>query len=118
MDSIKHLLQARRERRQASRATLPWAELETEAARQGCSPADVFFDRAGRPGPELSVPDIALRPHEAGQDADDSVPRPRRREVPCDIWGRTPAQRTAAYDTWGLAPKSRGAAYDTWGRPA
>jgi hypothetical protein len=24
-------------------ATLPWAELEAEATRQGCSPADIFF---------------------------------------------------------------------------
>jgi hypothetical protein len=37
-------LQARRRRR----ARLPWRELEAEAARQGCSPADIFFDRAGR----------------------------------------------------------------------
>ena len=29
-------------------AKLPWKELEAEAARQGCSPADIFFDRAGR----------------------------------------------------------------------
>ncbi|HET8950643.1 MAG TPA: hypothetical protein VFN44_09030 [Solirubrobacteraceae bacterium] len=31
----------------ARRATLPWHELEAEAERQGCSPADIFFDRAG-----------------------------------------------------------------------
>jgi hypothetical protein len=31
-----------------SGAYLPWDDLEAEAARQGCSPADVFFDRAGR----------------------------------------------------------------------
>jgi hypothetical protein len=30
------------------RAKLPWRELEAEAARQGCSAADIFFDRAGR----------------------------------------------------------------------
>jgi hypothetical protein len=29
-------------------AKLPWKELEAKAARQGCSPADIFFDRAGR----------------------------------------------------------------------
>jgi hypothetical protein len=29
------------------RATLPWDDLEAEAARQRCSPADIFFDRAG-----------------------------------------------------------------------
>ena len=34
--------------------TLPWAELEAEAARQDCSPADVFFDRAGRRVPGLT----------------------------------------------------------------
>lgn len=41
--------------RQLPRATLPWAELEAEAARQGCSVADVLFDRAGRPAPNLSA---------------------------------------------------------------
>jgi hypothetical protein len=35
------------ERRRARRARLPWKELEREAARQGCSPADIFFDLAG-----------------------------------------------------------------------
>ena len=28
-------------------AKLPWKGLEDEAARQGCSEADIFFDRAG-----------------------------------------------------------------------
>jgi hypothetical protein len=37
--------------RAARRATLPWRELEAEAARQGCSPADIFFDRAGHADP-------------------------------------------------------------------
>lgn len=37
-----------REERRKRRAKLPWRELEAEAARQGCSPADIFFDRAGR----------------------------------------------------------------------
>ena len=36
-----------KQRWRARRAKLPWHELETEAARQGCSPADIFFDRAG-----------------------------------------------------------------------
>ena len=36
------------DRRRRRRAKLPWRELEDEAARQGCSPADIFFDRAGR----------------------------------------------------------------------
>jgi hypothetical protein len=35
----------------ARRAKLPWHELEAEAARQGCSPADICFDRAGVGGP-------------------------------------------------------------------
>jgi gas vesicle protein len=48
MNSIRHTLQLLLDRRRRRRATLPWAELEAEAARQGCSPADIFFDRAGR----------------------------------------------------------------------
>lgn len=36
-------------------ATLDWAELEAEAERQGCSPADVLWDRARHTSP----PDIA-----------------------------------------------------------
>jgi hypothetical protein len=35
------------DRRRGRGATLPWDELEAEAARQRCSPADIFFDRAG-----------------------------------------------------------------------
>lgn len=38
-------------RRRVRGVTLPWHELEAEAARQGCSPADIFFDRAGRGDP-------------------------------------------------------------------
>jgi hypothetical protein len=34
-------------RREIGKARLPWDELEAEARRQGCSPADIFFDRAG-----------------------------------------------------------------------
>jgi hypothetical protein len=45
---IKNKLRSLGERRRLRRVTLPWAELEAEAARQGCSPADIFFDRAGR----------------------------------------------------------------------
>ncbi len=42
---------------QRRRARLPWAELEAEARRQGCSPADIFFDRAGRVSEsELTAP--------------------------------------------------------------
>ena len=29
------------------RPKLPWRALEAEARRQGCSPADIFFDLAG-----------------------------------------------------------------------
>ncbi len=47
MRSIKHTLQSLQDRRR--RPKLPWAELEAEAARQACSPADIFFDWAGRP---------------------------------------------------------------------
>lgn len=49
MNEIKRKLEIIRNRR----AELPWRELEAEAARQGCSAADIFFDRAGRgvPGP-------------------------------------------------------------------
>jgi hypothetical protein len=43
------------ERRRRRRAKLPWGELDAEAARQGVSPADIFFDRAGRPVPGLAV---------------------------------------------------------------
>ena len=43
LHSVKELF----DRSQARRATLPWDELEAEAARQRCSPADIFFDRAG-----------------------------------------------------------------------
>ncbi len=48
MRSIKHMLQSFQDRRRRQRAKLPWPELEAEAARQGCSPADIFFDLAGR----------------------------------------------------------------------
>jgi hypothetical protein len=64
MLSIKHLLKTRRERRRVARATLPWAELEAEAARQGCSPADVFFDRAARPMTGLPATGIAVAARE------------------------------------------------------
>lgn len=29
-------------------AALPWDEIEREAARQGCGPVDVIWDRAGK----------------------------------------------------------------------
>jgi hypothetical protein len=103
MHSIKRALHARRERRRLSRATLPWAELEAEAIRQGCSSADVFFDRAGRDVPGLPVPDIGSPPE------DDQAPTrsdtvTSQRQLPRDIWGRTPQQRRASYDSWGREP--------------
>ena len=50
----------------ARRARLPWHELEAEAARQGCSPADIFFDRAGLAEPDDAgpAPVQAEEPHE------------------------------------------------------
>jgi hypothetical protein len=42
------MTRAMRDNIRVRRAKLPWHELEAEAARQGCSPADIFFDRAGR----------------------------------------------------------------------
>ena len=38
----------------ARRAKLPWTELEAEAVRQGCSAADIFFDRAGAAEPSVA----------------------------------------------------------------
>jgi hypothetical protein len=118
MRSIKYALQARKERRRLSRTTLPWAELEAEATRQGCSAADVFFDLAGRPAPELAAFAIALPQEEAQWEPAGSGSKTKRREEPCDIWGRSPMQRRAAYNAWGRRPMQRTAAYDTWGRPA
>jgi len=45
--SVLHSLKEVLKRRRARHAALPWDELEAEAARQRCSPADIFFDRAG-----------------------------------------------------------------------
>ena len=46
---------ALREWRRRRWAKLPWKELENEAARQGCSEADIFFDRAGRMSGVLAI---------------------------------------------------------------
>jgi hypothetical protein len=48
MSAVRELLRRAEHRRRCQRARLPWEELEAEAARQGCSAADVFFDWAGR----------------------------------------------------------------------
>ncbi len=72
MRSIPYRLEAILARRRARRVRLPWADLEAEAARQGCSPADIFFDRAGR-----SVPDLPMTPAaRAGGEPMSPPPRP------------------------------------------
>jgi len=48
MRRIREIARSYREDRRVRRAKLPWRELESEAARQGCLPADIFFDRAAR----------------------------------------------------------------------
>jgi hypothetical protein len=88
MLSIKQTIHALSERRRRRRPTLPWAELEAEAARQGCSPADIFFDRAGRAMPDSATAcDAGI-----GQDPDFAS---GGREHP------TPDQPKPTYDTWG-----------------
>ena len=57
MRSIWEIARSYREDRRVRRAKLPWRELESEAARQGCSPADIFFDRAGRSISNLTIAD-------------------------------------------------------------
>jgi hypothetical protein len=56
MSAIPNLFHGAKRRHRARRARLPWRQLEAEAARQGVSAADIFFDRAGhgsRPGSGL-----------------------------------------------------------------
>jgi hypothetical protein len=72
MRSIKQTFHRLREQRRLRRAALPWAELEAEAARQGCAPADVFFDRAGR-----RVPDLPILSDAAATGDPDFAPTPR-----------------------------------------
>jgi hypothetical protein len=89
MPSIKQTLHALRERRRRCRPTLPWAELEAEAARQGCSPADIFFDRAGL---AMGDPPTACDAG-AAHDPDSASnvrgnPAPGRRKPSYDTWGR------------------------------
>lgn len=59
--------------RRANRAALPWDELEAEAARQGCSSADIFFDRAGFGEPEPFAPE-AEAPEEDDAEEREYVP--------------------------------------------
>jgi hypothetical protein len=47
MRTLREMARSLRDARRGPRAKLPWRALEAEAARQGCSPADIFFDRAG-----------------------------------------------------------------------
>lgn len=47
MRTIGEMARTFRAERRRRRAKLPWRELEAEALRQGRSPADIFFDRAG-----------------------------------------------------------------------
>lgn len=48
MPNLREMIQSVIARTRIRRARLPWRALEEEAARQGCSPADIFFDWAGR----------------------------------------------------------------------
>jgi hypothetical protein len=88
MPSIKQTFHRLQEQRRLRRATLPWAELEAEAARQGCSAADVFVDRAGRQVPGLRTLSDAAAARDRG-----FAPTPR--ETPA------PDQVKPTYDTWG-----------------
>jgi hypothetical protein len=85
MRSIKQTLHALKHQRLVRRA---WAELEAEAARQGCSPADIFLDRARRrgPGSPRSSADADLKP--SAQHAPDRT-TPKQRAPRYDIRGRT-----------------------------
>jgi len=57
MLKIRAIARSLRDERRIRRAKLPWRELEAEAARQGCSPVDIFFDRAGRVAAVESTPE-------------------------------------------------------------
>jgi hypothetical protein len=55
MRSIRRRLQTLFDHRHVRHAKLPWAELEAEADRQGCSAADIFYDRAGHRAAHLAL---------------------------------------------------------------
>ena len=76
MRLIKQALRDRKERRRILHATLPWAELEAEAARQGCSAADVLFDRAGQRVSEPPLLGITC----PAVEAESALPQPRSRD--------------------------------------
>jgi hypothetical protein len=88
MLSIRQTIRVLSERRRRRRPTLPWAELEAEAARQGCSPADIFFDRAGRAKPDFPASS------DAGVAQDPDFASSRREHA-------APDQPKPTYDTWG-----------------
>ena len=68
MPSTQQGLTGLRQRWRARRAKLPWHEIEAEAARQGCSPADIFFDRAGLGDPIEAGPATAPPEHETARE--------------------------------------------------
>lgn len=57
MRTIREIARSVREDRRVRRTKLPWRDLEAEARRQGVSPADIFFDRAGRNLDRVGAPD-------------------------------------------------------------
>jgi hypothetical protein len=63
MRTLRRLIAARRDRRRIRRARLPWEDLEAEAARQGCSSSDIFFDWTARKSRE---PPVAAHGREPG----------------------------------------------------
>ena len=75
MRRIREIARSYREDRRIRRAKLPWRELESEAARQGCSPADIFFDRAGRSISDLHMADAKPGRRDIHPEDTDNDPR-------------------------------------------
>jgi hypothetical protein len=75
MQNIREIARSIREGRRRRRATLPWRELEAEAARQGCSPADIFFDRAGHGAADI----------QAGKQAGQQQPEPGKEGAQAEV---------------------------------
>ncbi len=84
MRSITYGLETILARRRVRRVRLPWADLEAEAARQGCSPADIFFDLAG-----CSVPDLPMTPAARAGGEPMPPPPPPPRPLPFGPWPDT-----------------------------
>ena len=101
MPSLRLTLQNLRQRR---RLRLPWAELEAEARRQGCSPADIFFDRAGRlvPGLPLLTESPTAANGAAVRGDQDAAGRP---QVTRDVFGFPRPIQPAQSQTWGRPPR-------------